>query len=336
MSGVLKRGRISTEDLATSLNATPAQVKTVIADAKERGGLLLTTVNDLHDLESRHWLRRFPAKTKKSLSWAAPTSAGQAALHFAGTAGNVTLLVRGDGLSATMSKYLIDEISSNIQYCGGGWHADPGGSGGRAAKCFCGCFRPVGGVSVTTLLRFSSLSARLPVTAWLPACLEAAAASETSIRLAMRSKHAPNLALAYGWATFLHLCTRDLEALRSLTPKLIAHCEEHGFPHWLALGKIGHGWCLARTGDVAHGLDWLRAGIEEFRSLWGGFLVSACLVCLADACGSRVSLLRQRRRSTVRLDHRSGLTSASGKQRPSGSRRSRARCRSIPRCFGSL
>ena len=111
---------------------------------------------------------------------------------------------------------------------------------------------------------------------------EALAASETSIRLAIESKHAPNLALAYGWATFLHLCTHDLEALRSLTPKLIAHCEEHGFPHWLALGKIGHGWCLARTGDVADGLDWLRAGIEEFRSLWGGFLVSACLVCLAD------------------------------------------------------
>ena len=111
---------------------------------------------------------------------------------------------------------------------------------------------------------------------------EALAASEASIRLAIESRHAPNLALAYGWATFLHLCTHDLEALRILTPKLIAHSEEHGFPHWLALGKISHGWCLARTGDVADGLEWLRAGIEEFRTLWGGFLVSAWLVCLAD------------------------------------------------------
>src|SRR5579859_3968145 len=43
-------------------------------------------------------------------------SAGQAALHFAKFAGKVTMLVRGDGLSATMSKYLIDEIghTSNI------------------------------------------------------------------------------------------------------------------------------------------------------------------------------------------------------------------------------
>jgi thioredoxin reductase (NADPH) len=43
-------------------------------------------------------------------------SAGQAALHFAKYASKVTMLVRGDGLSATMSKYLIDEIvrTSNI------------------------------------------------------------------------------------------------------------------------------------------------------------------------------------------------------------------------------
>jgi thioredoxin reductase (NADPH) len=43
-------------------------------------------------------------------------SAGQAALHFAKFACKVTMLVRGHGLSATMSKYLIDEIerTSNI------------------------------------------------------------------------------------------------------------------------------------------------------------------------------------------------------------------------------
>ncbi len=43
-------------------------------------------------------------------------SAGQAALHFAKFARMVTMLVRGEGLSATMSKYLIDEIerTSNI------------------------------------------------------------------------------------------------------------------------------------------------------------------------------------------------------------------------------
>ena len=44
-------------------------------------------------------------------------SAGQAALHFARYARKVTMLVRGQGLGATMSKYLIDEIArtSNIE-----------------------------------------------------------------------------------------------------------------------------------------------------------------------------------------------------------------------------
>lgn len=43
-------------------------------------------------------------------------SAGQAALYFSKYARNVTMLVRGKGLTATMSKYLIDEIdrTSNI------------------------------------------------------------------------------------------------------------------------------------------------------------------------------------------------------------------------------
>ena len=44
------------------------------------------------------------------------SSAGQAALHFAKYACKVTMLVRGPGLAATMSKYLIDEIerTSNV------------------------------------------------------------------------------------------------------------------------------------------------------------------------------------------------------------------------------
>jgi thioredoxin reductase (NADPH) len=44
-------------------------------------------------------------------------SAGQAAMNFAGYAEKVVLLVRGDGLSSTMSQYLIDQIhkTPNIQ-----------------------------------------------------------------------------------------------------------------------------------------------------------------------------------------------------------------------------
>ena len=41
----------------------------------------------------------------------AANSAGQAAVHFSGYAGKVTMLVRGDSLEKSMSRYLIEQIA---------------------------------------------------------------------------------------------------------------------------------------------------------------------------------------------------------------------------------
>jgi thioredoxin reductase (NADPH) len=59
---------------------------------------------------------RFRGRDEEVYVVGGANSAGQAALHFAKFASKVTMLVRGEGLSATMSKYLIDEIgrTSNI------------------------------------------------------------------------------------------------------------------------------------------------------------------------------------------------------------------------------
>ncbi len=43
-------------------------------------------------------------------------SAGQAAMHFSKYATKVTMLVRGDSLEKSMSKYLIDQIRWHIEY----------------------------------------------------------------------------------------------------------------------------------------------------------------------------------------------------------------------------
>ena len=65
---------------------------------------------------ARRWLRPLACKDEEVYIVGGANSAGQAALHFAKYATKVTMLVRGEGLSATMSKYLIDEIArtSNI------------------------------------------------------------------------------------------------------------------------------------------------------------------------------------------------------------------------------
>jgi len=96
-------------------------------------------------------------------------SAGQAALHFAKYATKVTMLVRGDGLSTTMSKYLIDEIArtSNIVVEARTQVLEVKGNGHLEAVRLRG---PSGDSEVPAFSLFVFIGAA-PVTAWLPDCV---------------------------------------------------------------------------------------------------------------------------------------------------------------------
>ncbi|MDR3739225.1 MAG: FAD-dependent oxidoreductase [Terracidiphilus sp.] len=93
-------------------------------------------------------------------------SAGQAAIHFAKFARKVTMLVRGPGLSATMSKYLIDEIdrTSNIVLESKTEVVQAHGSGHLEALILRG---PEGERTVPATSLFVFIGAE-PVTGWLP------------------------------------------------------------------------------------------------------------------------------------------------------------------------
>jgi thioredoxin reductase (NADPH) len=96
-------------------------------------------------------------------------SAGQAALYFAKYATKVTMLVRGDGLSATMSKYLIDEISrtSNIVVEAQTQVLEAIGNERLESLRLRG---PAGDPEVPATSLFIFIGA-MPVTAWLPSCI---------------------------------------------------------------------------------------------------------------------------------------------------------------------
>jgi thioredoxin reductase (NADPH) len=96
-------------------------------------------------------------------------SAGQAALYFSKYATKVTMLVRGDGVSATMSKYLIDEISrtSNIVIEARTQVMEAIGNERLEALRLRG---PGGDSQVPTGSLFVFIGA-VPVTAWLPPCI---------------------------------------------------------------------------------------------------------------------------------------------------------------------
>ena len=93
-------------------------------------------------------------------------SAGQAALHFARYATKVTMLVRGEGLSSTMSKYLIDEIArtSNIVVDASTQVLEAMGDEHLAELRL---RNPSGEVHVPASMLFIFIGAA-PVTAWLP------------------------------------------------------------------------------------------------------------------------------------------------------------------------
>jgi len=96
-------------------------------------------------------------------------SAGQAALYFARYAAKVTMLVRGEGLSATMSKYLIDEIArtSNIVIEARTQVVEAKGNGRLQALRLRG---PSGETEAAASSLFVFIGAA-PVTGWLPQCI---------------------------------------------------------------------------------------------------------------------------------------------------------------------
>jgi thioredoxin reductase (NADPH) len=96
-------------------------------------------------------------------------SAGQGALHFAKFATKVTMLVRGEGLSATMSKYLIDEIgrTSNIVVEARTQVLEARGNGRLQSLRLSG---PSGEADVSASSLFVFIGAA-PVTTWLPQCV---------------------------------------------------------------------------------------------------------------------------------------------------------------------
>jgi len=96
-------------------------------------------------------------------------SAGQAALHFSKFACRVTMLVRGQGLAATMSKYLIDEIerTSNIVLATGTQVMKAEGNGHLEALFLSG---PGGEYRVTASSLFVFIGAE-PGVSWLPSSI---------------------------------------------------------------------------------------------------------------------------------------------------------------------
>jgi predicted ATPase len=71
---------------------------------------------------------------------------------------------------------------------------------------------------------------------------------------------------ALNFAAIVHSLRREWQATHALTKAACALCAEQGFPFWLALGNILHGWALAEEGQTNEGIAQMRQGLAAYQA----------------------------------------------------------------------
>jgi predicted ATPase len=66
---------------------------------------------------------------------------------------------------------------------------------------------------------------------------------------------------------------------------VVALCSEHGFPFWLAYGRILRGWALAHQDHGEEGISQIREGMEAMRATGAVFMESYWIALLAESYG---------------------------------------------------
>jgi predicted ATPase len=107
---------------------------------------------------------------------------------------------------------------------------------------------------------------------------------EAAIELSEALSHPPSLAFALGVVCYFHQYRREAQTARGFAERLIALSAEQGFAHWLAQGRIAHGWASAALGRHEEGIAELREGLGGFRAIGVEVLRPHGLCLLAEAC----------------------------------------------------
>ena len=97
--------------------------------------------------------------------------------------------------------------------------------------------------------------------------------------------HPYSRAITLASAAILHNWLREHHAAQEFSQELIVLATEQGFPHWLAVGMLRHGWTLAEQGKAAEGVEQMRQGLAVFQSTGAKLSLSVFLCELAWALG---------------------------------------------------
>ncbi len=104
-----------------------------------------------------------------------------------------------------------------------------------------------------------------------------------TVELARRGAHPLDIAFALDFAAETHRVRREPERVRELAEEAVAIAEKHGFPLWLAYGRVLRGWALAHSGGGAPAIEGLQRGLAEAAATGNEAAAPYFLMLLADA-----------------------------------------------------
>jgi predicted ATPase len=79
--------------------------------------------------------------------------------------------------------------------------------------------------------------------------------SQEALTLAQQMAHPFSLGYALSAAALFHQFRREMPAAQEYAESAISLATEQGFPHWMAVGTILHGWARAQQGQAQQGLS---------------------------------------------------------------------------------
>jgi tetratricopeptide (TPR) repeat protein len=107
-------------------------------------------------------------------------------------------------------------------------------------------------------------------------------AKTRAVSFAEAIDHPHSLAYALVLSSVLHYSRREWSEALHLSEKAIKLSERHGFPLWIAVGRLTHGAALSKLGDPS-GSDLLNDGLEAWQANGAGLGLPTYLGMLAEA-----------------------------------------------------
>jgi predicted ATPase/energy-coupling factor transporter ATP-binding protein EcfA2 len=110
--------------------------------------------------------------------------------------------------------------------------------------------------------------------------------SQAAVTLAQQAAHPYSRTSVLCWAAVFHQFRRERLATQESAAAAMRLAREQGFPFWLTLGLLLHGWVLVHQGQVEEGIEQMTQGCQAFRATGAETFQAYAWILLAEAQGT--------------------------------------------------